>query len=58
MLGMGDSLGTLQPGRLADIILVDGDPLADINVIADPTRVKLVMKDGIVYKSPLVHGGA
>ncbi len=52
LLGMGDSLGTLEPGRLADLILIDGDPLADINIVADPTRVKLVMKDGIVYKSP------
>ncbi len=53
LLGMGDSLGTLEPGRLADLILIDGDPLADITVVADPNRVKMVMKDGIVYKAPL-----
>ena len=52
LLGMGDTLGTLEPGRLADLILIDGDPLADISVVADPARVKLVMKDGVVYKSP------
>jgi imidazolonepropionase-like amidohydrolase len=52
VLGMGDVLGTLEPGRLADLILIDGDPLADISVVADPQRVRLVMKDGVVYKSP------
>ena len=52
LLGMRDSLGTVEAGKLADLILVDGDPLEDIAVVADPARVKLVMKDGIVYKSP------
>ena len=52
LLGMGDSLGTIAAGKLADLILVDGDPLGDIAAVADPTRVKLVMKDGAVYKSP------
>jgi imidazolonepropionase-like amidohydrolase len=52
LLGMGDTLGTLEAGKLADLILVDGDPLADISVVADPSRVKLVMKDGVVYKTP------
>jgi len=52
LLGLGGSLGTLEPGRLADLVLLDGDPLADISTVAEPDRVKLVMKDGIVYKSP------
>ncbi len=52
LLGLRDALGTVEAGKLADLILVDGDPLADISVVADPARVKLVMKDGIVYKSP------
>jgi imidazolonepropionase-like amidohydrolase len=52
LLGMRNSLGTVEAGKLADLILVDGDPLEDIAVVADPARVKLVMKDGIVYKSP------
>ena len=56
LLGMGDSLGTLEPGRLADLVMIDGDPLSDIAVVADPERVKLVMKDGIVYKTPVPHG--
>lgn len=52
LLGMGDDLGTLQPGRLADLLLVEGDPLTDIRVVADPSRIALVMKDGVVYKEP------
>jgi imidazolonepropionase-like amidohydrolase len=52
LLGMGDSLGTIAAGRLADLILVEGDPLKDLAALADPTRVKLVMKDGALYKSP------
>jgi len=52
LLGMGDSLGTIAVGKLADLILVDGNPLVDIAAVADPTRVKVVMKDGAVYKTP------
>ncbi len=52
LLGMADDLGTVEPGRRADLILVDGDPLEDIHVVADPARIKLVMKDGVVHKSP------
>ena len=55
LLGMGDSLGTLEAGKLADLILVEGNPLDDITVVADPDRVKLVMKDGVVYKAPPSH---
>jgi imidazolonepropionase-like amidohydrolase len=52
LLGAGGDLGTLRPGRLADLILVDGDPLGDIGVLADPSSIRLVMKNGVVYKTP------
>lgn len=42
-LGLGKYLGTLAPGKLADIILIDGDPLADIEDLA---RVKVVVQGG------------
>lgn len=45
-LGQEDHLGTLQPGRIADILLVAGDPLADIRILTDPARMHLVVKDG------------
>src|SRR5947208_9833113 len=41
-------LGTVEPGKLADIVVVAGDPLADISVLRDPARIALVVKDGRV----------
>jgi imidazolonepropionase-like amidohydrolase len=48
-LGMGDRVGDLRPGLLADVIAVEGDPVTDVRALG---RVVLVMKDGILYKSP------
>ncbi|MBI4338087.1 MAG: amidohydrolase family protein [Chloroflexi bacterium] len=47
-LGMQDQIGTIQPGKLADLVAVDGDPLKDITLLQDPRRIKLVMKGGQV----------
>ena len=47
-LGMEDEIGTLEEGKRADILVVDGDPLADIAVLQDRERLALVMKDGAV----------
>ncbi len=45
-------LGVVQPGALADLILVDGNPLEDLSLVADPQRRFLViMKDGRLYKN-------
>jgi imidazolonepropionase-like amidohydrolase len=49
MLDMSDRIGTLEVGKLADIVAVPGDPLADITTME---RVAFVMKDGTVYKRP------
>jgi imidazolonepropionase-like amidohydrolase len=43
-----DRLGTLARGKLADIVIVDGDPLADIRILERRERIALVMKDGRV----------
>ncbi len=43
-------LGVVEEGRLADIIAVDGDPLTDIDLLTDPDRVVLVIKNGVVVK--------
>lgn len=43
-----DDLGTLEPGKRADLLIVTGDPLADIAVLMDQANVNLVMKDGVV----------
>jgi len=47
-------LGVVQEGALADLLLVDGDPLANINLIADPAKnLLIIMKDGKIYKNTL-----
>jgi imidazolonepropionase-like amidohydrolase len=45
LMRMADRIGSLRPGRLADLVVVDGDPLADIAVLQDRARLS-VMKDG------------
>jgi imidazolonepropionase-like amidohydrolase len=45
-----DELGKVQPGYLADLILVDGDPLADITVLQDHDKLDYIMKDGHFHK--------
>ncbi len=47
LLGHADVVGSIQPGRFADIVAVSGDPLQDISVLEN---VQFVMKDGKVYK--------
>lgn len=49
-MGYNGELGTLEEGKLADLILVDGDPIADISILSGPDKVAFVMKDGGVQK--------
>lgn len=49
-LGWGDRVGTLAQGKLADVIVVAADPLADIRTVADPANIHVVIKDGRVVK--------
>ena len=48
LLGWSDKVGTIEPGKWADIVAVDGDPLADVTTLE---RVKFVMKGGEVVKN-------
>ena len=47
LLGIDDILGTLEQGKLADIVAIPGNPLEDISLME---RVSFVMKDGVVYR--------
>jgi imidazolonepropionase-like amidohydrolase len=51
MMGSADKLGEVKEGYLADLLLVDGDPLADLSVLQNADRLALIMKDGQVYKN-------
>jgi imidazolonepropionase-like amidohydrolase len=53
----GHELGAVREGYLADLLLVDGDPLANLAILRDPQRVLAVMKDGRFAKSPTVRSG-
>jgi imidazolonepropionase-like amidohydrolase len=52
LLGWSDKVGTLEPGKWADVVAVDGDPLADVTTLE---RVKFVMKGGEVVKNLYVQ---
>ena len=46
----GHELGQIQPGYLADLVMVDGDPLKDLRILTEPARIAMVMQDGAVHK--------
>ncbi|GAA4485868.1 amidohydrolase family protein [Rhodococcus olei] len=50
LLGLSDELGTLEAGKVADLVAVSVDPLTDIAALADPDTVELVVKGGVVVK--------
>lgn len=52
--GLAGPLGVLEEGAMADMLLVDGDPTADLSLIADPDKnFVLIMKNGVIYKNLL-----
>jgi imidazolonepropionase-like amidohydrolase len=48
----GGELGQIKPGYLADLLVVDGNPLADIRILQDAQRFLAIMKDGTFHKAP------
>ena len=55
---MARDVGTVEPGKLADLLIVDGDPLADLTVLRDYRRnLVLIMKDGEVFKNTIAGDG-
>jgi imidazolonepropionase-like amidohydrolase len=51
MMGTDEKLGQLKEDYLADLLLVDGDPLVDLSVLLKPERLLLIMKNGELYKN-------
>jgi imidazolonepropionase-like amidohydrolase len=49
-MDLPDDLGQIRAGFLADLILVDGKPLADVKVLLDRDRILAVMKDGAFHR--------
>lgn len=49
IMGMGEELGLVRVGWLADLVLVDGDPLDDIRILQDRARLAVIMKDGRLH---------
>ena len=53
LLGHGDRVGTVEPGKLADLLVVDGDPSVDVTVLQDPARLTAVLVGGVVRRGSL-----
>jgi imidazolonepropionase-like amidohydrolase len=55
IMGRDAEFGTLEPGKLADVLIVDGDVLADIRILEDRSRFVAVMQGGIIKAGQLMH---
>jgi imidazolonepropionase-like amidohydrolase len=55
---MGNELGQIKEGFLADLLLVDGDPLADLSILLDKKKLLAIMKDGKFHKAPEIRSTA
>ncbi|MBI3744412.1 MAG: amidohydrolase family protein, partial [Chloroflexi bacterium] len=53
LMGMADKLGTIEKGKLADLLVIDGDPTMDIKVLQDLNKLKAIMKGGRFVKDTL-----
>ncbi|KQL58569.1 MULTISPECIES: metal-dependent hydrolase family protein [Bacillaceae] len=52
-MGWGEKVGTIEAGKWADLIIVNGNPLADIHILENHEHITFVMKDGNTYKDTL-----
>jgi imidazolonepropionase-like amidohydrolase len=50
LFGLENRIGTVEPGKDADLLVVDGDPLRDLRLFQDPARLLLIMKAGAAYR--------
>ena len=52
-MGIGNSTGTVETGKIADLTIVDGDPLADMALLNEPSNIAIVIKEGCIMKDTL-----
>ena len=45
-------VGLVREGYLADLLLIDGDPTANVAILQDRNRLKMIMKGGVLHKAP------
>ena len=53
----GGELGQIKPGYLADLLVVDGNPITDIGILQDAQNFLAIMKDGTFHKAPVPRAG-
>jgi imidazolonepropionase-like amidohydrolase len=56
IMGQGEEFGTLQRGKLADILIVEGDVLKDISILEDRQKILAVMQGGLIKAGRLAQG--
>ncbi|WP_458318767.1 amidohydrolase family protein [Mycolicibacterium brisbanense] len=56
MMGLSGRVGTLEPGKFADVVVVEGDPLSDITILQELNRIKTVIKGGRIFHNTLPTG--
>jgi imidazolonepropionase-like amidohydrolase len=52
---MNMQVGEIKTGWLADLLLVDGDPTQDVRILQDKNNLKVIVKDGQIYKQTSIH---
>ena len=55
IMGMGDELGLVKEGYLADLLLVDGDPTADITIMLDKDRLLMIMMEASTLRDVIIY---
>ena len=57
IMGRAHEIGTLETGKLADVLVVDGDVLADISILEDRTRFIAVLQGGVIKAGQAPRSG-